>query len=537
MAVFNGHTVTKAGSELLGRALAGEGKFLFTRAAFGEGRYEGNIEDLTDLVNKKLDCVISSVVNDRGTAIVKVQLTNKNLETSFRTEEFGIYAKIDGDSQDVLYCYAAATQPDAIPNNSLGQTFEAEHNVYITLSSDTEAEIFIKEGAIFLTLEVANQQYVQTGGKIRGLLVGRTSLEEWGQYQANDGNWYLNIGGARSWNRENGNPDGNLKQITFLQHEKDLMKKQDKEDNTLPTKNKTIVGAIKEIFDELWKKATTGALGRVKIGSTLSVAADGTLDHRTDGGYKHIPSGGAAGQILKYLSPHTAAWSSPATLKFKSGNRELGTYNVTGSNLELGLSPSDLGVLPTGSLPAGIPDAKGIYDLLEKGYGGQLDENLLYLNDNGVKQEGYLYFDKNKPGLFRCIKTTTADYITNSTEYFVDASPNANSDRLTNLNKNKIVYEDYSKAGKLKPDKQTITFDFDENYNFLTIYGTAAGYIKIPKQYFDDDFTDRYLHFDNGYNTDGNTKISKNSNKISISNASNSSASSNVWIHLIEYIN
>lgn len=537
MAVFNGHTVTKAGSELLGRALAGEGKFLFTRAAFGEGRYEGNIEDLTDLVNKKLDCVISSVVNDRGTAIVKVQLTNKNLETSFRTEEFGIYAKIDGDSQDVLYCYAAATQPDAIPNNSLGQTFEAEHNVYITLSSDTEAEIFIKEGAIFLTLEVANQQYVQTGGKIRGLLVGRTSLEEWGQYQANDGNWYLNIGGARSWNRENGNPDGNLKQITFLQHEKDLMKKQDKEDNTLPTRAKTITGAIKEIFDELWKKATTGALGRVKIGSTLSVASDGTLDHRTDGGYKHIPSGGAAGQILKYLSPHTAAWSSPATLKFKSGNRELGTYNVTGSNLELGLSPSDLGVLPTGSLPAGIPDAKGIYDLLEKGYGGQLDENLLYLNDRGVKQEGYLYFDKNKPGLFRCIKTTTADYVTNSTEYFVDASPASNSDRLANLNKNKIVYEDYSKAGKLKPDTQTITFDFDENYNFLTIYGTAAGYIKIPKQYFDDDFTDRYLHFDNGYNTDGDTKISKNSNKISISNTSHSSSSSNVWIHLIEYIN
>ena len=108
---------------------------------------------------------------------------------------------------------------------------------------------------------------------------------------------------------------------------------------------------------------------------------------------------------------------------------------------------------------------------------------------------------------------------------------------LANLNKNKIVYEDYSKAGKLKPDTQTITFDFDENYNFLTIYGTAAGYIKIPKQYFDDDFTDRYLHFDNGYNTDGDTKISKNSNKISISNTSHSSDSSNIWIHLIEYIN
>ena len=109
--------------------------------------------------------------------------------------------------------------------------------------------------------------------------------------------------------------------------------------------------------------------------------------------------------------------------------------------------------LTKGSLPAGIPDAKGIYDLLEKGYGGQLDENLLYLNDQGVKQKDFLYFDRNKPGLFRCIQTTSADYVTNSTTYFVDASPASNADRLTNLNKKYLLekqivsdkwYEKYS---------------------------------------------------------------------------------------------
>ena len=399
---------------------------------------------------------MQSYQNDNGTAITlgKFDGLHRGHETLIERviahqNEDGVDSVVFAFDMGPLYETLGKKKENLITNEERVKRLDGRVDYlvecpFVESVSKMEAEIFIKEGAIFLTLEVANQQYVQTGGKIRGLLVGRTSLEEWGQYQANDGNWYLNIGGARSWNRENGNPDGNLKQITFLQHEKDLMKKQDKEDNTLPTRAKTITGAIKEIFDELWKKATTGALGRVKIGSTLSVASDGTLDHRTDGGYKHIPSGGAAGQILKYLSPHTAAWSSPATLKFKSGNRELGTYNVTGSNLELGLSPSDLGVLPTGSLPAGIPDAKGIYDLLEKGYGGQLDENLLYLNDRGVKQEGYLYFDKNKPGLFRCIKTTTADYVTNSTEYFVDASPASNSDRLANLIAYDYLYENYT---------------------------------------------------------------------------------------------
>lgn len=191
--------------------------------------------------------------------------------------------------------------------------------------------------------------------------------------------------------------------------------------------------------------------------------------------------------------------------------------------------------LTKGSLPAEITDAKGIYDLIENNSGLNFDPNLLFLNDAGTKTQDKIYFDRNKKGLFRCTQTTTAT--TNSTTYFEDISNKSSADRLANLNKNKIVYEDYSKVGKLKPDTQTITFDFDENYNFLTIYGTAAGYIKIPKQYFDDDFTDRYLHFDNGYNTDGYTKISKNSNKISISNVSNSLASSNIWIHLIEYIN
>ena len=95
--------------------------------------------------------------------------------------------------------------------------------------------------------------------------------------------------------------------------------------------------------------------------------------------------------------------------------------------------------LAKGSLPAGIPDAKAFYDLIEKGYGAELDENLFYLNDAGTKQVGCLYFDRNKKGLFKCIKQTTGTV--NSTEFFVDASPNANSDRLANLSIKNISYE------------------------------------------------------------------------------------------------
>ena len=93
--------------------------------------------------------------------------------------------------------------------------------------------------------------------------------------------------------------------------------------------------------------------------------------------------------------------------------------------------------LPKGSLPVTVPDGKTIYDLLENNGGINIDTALLYLNDAGTKTQGKVYFDKNKKGLFECIKTTTNTV--NSTEFFVDISNKASSDRLTKLPK--IIFE------------------------------------------------------------------------------------------------
>lgn len=87
--------------------------------------------------------------------------------------------------------------------------------------------------------------------------------------------------------------------------------------------------------------------------------------------------------------------------------------------------------LPKGNLPTQIVDAKGICDLLENNSGSNFDPNLLFLNDPGTKTQGKIYFDKNKKGMFKCIKQTTGTV--NSTEFFEDISNNANSDRLNNL--------------------------------------------------------------------------------------------------------
>jgi hypothetical protein len=215
MAEFNSHIITNAGRNLLGRALAGEGKVIFTKAAFGDQKHSGNLREVTELKNKKLDLNVMNIRNDNGTAVLTVQISNQNVEQSFQTEEFGVYAKIENDVSEVLYSYTTAVSADTFPNNRLGKTYESIQDIYMAISSDVEAEIYVRDGVIYLTRDIANQVYTETGVIAVGNLKGRSNLEENKQYLADDGHWYKNIGGNRSWNSSTGIPDEQLIPITW----------------------------------------------------------------------------------------------------------------------------------------------------------------------------------------------------------------------------------------------------------------------------------------------------------------------------------
>ena len=134
---------------------------------------------------------------------------------------------------------------------------------------------------------------------------------------------------------------------------------------------------------------------------------------------------------------------------------------------------SDDTKLPKGSLPTTIKSGKDLYDMLENNGGINIDTALLYLNDAGTKTAGKVYFDKNKKGLFECIKTTTNTV--NSTEFFVDISNKASADRLTNL----ITVVTYTGNGNL-----TQEIDLGAVYKYVSIsqiltsdHITNGGYI------------------------------------------------------------
>ena len=241
MAEFNSHIITNAGRNLLARALAGEGKIIFTKAAFGDQKHSGNLREVTELKNKKLDLNVMNIRNDNGTAVLTVQISNQNVDQSFQTEEFGVYAKIEGDATEILYSYTTAVSADTFPNNRLGKTYESIQDIYMAISSDVEAEIYVRDGVIYLTRDIANQVYTETGLIPVGELKGRSNLEANKQYLAANGHWYKNIGGDRTWDG-NGSPDENLIPITWEELSKQIRESNSSIKNEIVEAEERVIG-------------------------------------------------------------------------------------------------------------------------------------------------------------------------------------------------------------------------------------------------------------------------------------------------------
>ena len=109
--------------------------------------------------------------------------------------------------------------------------------------------------------------------------------------------------------------------------------------------------------------------------------------------------------------------------------------------------------------------------------GGNFDPNLLYLNDEGTKEVGKLYYDRLKTGVFKCIKQTTSTV--NSTEFFVDVSSLQNANRLDNLFKYELVEE---KISKWKEHQVDIGFNGHAIFESINYQHLSAGIYKIISQ-------------------------------------------------------
>ena len=109
-----GFIITRQGLNCAARALAGQ-ELQFTRVAFGDCESNGTVvtvdDDsavaLTNLINWKQDLpiVASPTVTD-GQVSIPFLVSNANVTAGYWMRETGVFAKIPGSDEEILYAYS-----------------------------------------------------------------------------------------------------------------------------------------------------------------------------------------------------------------------------------------------------------------------------------------------------------------------------------------------------------------------------------------------------------------------------------------------
>lgn len=292
MASYKGTVHTNKAHALIAKMLSGSITELeFTKIKVSDKDYSSvsdeELKKLTTLEQIKQETLISEkTLIDEKTINVHGIIYNTELKNSYYLKTIGVYAN-DPDEGEILYSITATDVGDYIPTPNGNNITTAIIDVLTTID---EAKVNLQGNpSALVDVSMLNKKLNKGDG-----------LEE--------------------------EFDSAVKIVT------ELKKKQNKEDSSLLTTVKNIVGAINELFsnklekggytgnaknlnDEISKKASKTQLGRVIIGENLTIDENGRLSgnpsytHPSGDGNSHLPSGGVAGQFIKWLSAGVGQWS------------------------------------------------------------------------------------------------------------------------------------------------------------------------------------------------------------------------------------
>lgn len=143
---------TKQGKRLQATLQAGQ-KLILTKAEGGDA-YLASPEELLSVQGKKQILQIEQAVIEDSTAIIKLTLTNLEIQTGYRLRQIGIYAKTDS-AEEVLYIVGQDEQGEEVPaitekeveyDYSLQISFDNAYEISYTISgNDFAKKTYVKE--------------------------------------------------------------------------------------------------------------------------------------------------------------------------------------------------------------------------------------------------------------------------------------------------------------------------------------------------------------------------------------------------------
>lgn len=142
---MKGTIITKKGLHLLAKLVAAETPLIFTRTAVGTGKLLSNYDPsmMLDLIEYKMDGIISSCSASGDEASVIFQISSAGIETGFFISEAGLYAE-DPDEGEILYAYvdmSADTQYIYAQNEEISKFVEITLTVIIGAAKNITAYI------------------------------------------------------------------------------------------------------------------------------------------------------------------------------------------------------------------------------------------------------------------------------------------------------------------------------------------------------------------------------------------------------------
>ena len=130
MAIYNNSVQTDKGRALETRSRNGEGAIEFVCIKTGAGIYSGDerlrLREMTELKEMKQEFRFSGIKPEKEYDYLSLEsvIKNEGIEEGYYFTEVGIYARIRGEEENVLYCIGLVDEPDYIPPHTNGKTYE-----------------------------------------------------------------------------------------------------------------------------------------------------------------------------------------------------------------------------------------------------------------------------------------------------------------------------------------------------------------------------------------------------------------------------
>ena len=155
MSNWQGFKRTKLGQNLQAKIDAGLTKFKITKLGIGDGTYQGNVENMIALSNKKQDLNVSKIEVNENVIKIQTTITNTGVTEKYQMTEIGIFAT-DPEMGEILYAVMTDPNPDTMPAYGSATVVKKTWTINLIVDNTGDVSAVIDSASLITVGDLAN---------------------------------------------------------------------------------------------------------------------------------------------------------------------------------------------------------------------------------------------------------------------------------------------------------------------------------------------------------------------------------------------